>query len=337
MRMDRPIPEFLTRSALDSIEERELDLLLLTELHGSPDFRQFVVQKATGRAEQAFQGAWRSVFDSLGETDVLLLSDVEGIGRVAFMIEDKIDAVFQDRQAERYRARGAAGVAEGAWDTFRTCLCAPALFIEPYRALGEWDCFLTLEDIIAWLDSRLLNDARGAFFSAALTRATGKFTKGGFVADERASAFWQAYQAFCLRTYPDVELAPLRPVQSKNPPWPRFAVSRLPSDVRLEYKSWKGHVDLTLNERPIDAMRALIGHLCDPPIILQPAGGSTALRLVVPILNHLESFAGQEESAHMSFRAVQALLRQWPTIRNVVSGPQIQESSALRTVEPSVA
>jgi hypothetical protein len=119
------LPKSLQRPPLDGIEERELDLLLLLELHTSPTFRDLVFKQVTRCSERKFVGAWRSVSNHLGETDLLLLSEVEGKGRVAIMIEDKIDASFQHEQAERYRQRGQQGVAYGMWDLFYTCLFCP--------------------------------------------------------------------------------------------------------------------------------------------------------------------------------------------------------------------
>jgi len=129
----------IDRPAVDSVCERDIDLLFLVELFGSPRFRQRLINYAAGWSERAFVGAWRGFLGPSGdETDILLVVDSETLGQAALMIENKIDAIFQDRQAERYRERGEDGVASGLWDTFRTVLFAPRLYLEAERAAGRW-------------------------------------------------------------------------------------------------------------------------------------------------------------------------------------------------------
>ena len=98
--------ELLSRRPIDGVTEREIDLLLLMALHCSPGFRAFLVSKTAGPGDFEFLGAWRGVYDNLGECDLLvLIRDASG-QRVAIMVEDKIDASFQPGQASRYRQRG---------------------------------------------------------------------------------------------------------------------------------------------------------------------------------------------------------------------------------------
>jgi hypothetical protein len=82
--------ELLSRRPIDAVTEREIDLLLLMVLHCSPGFRAFLASKTAGPGDFEFLGAWRGVYDNLGESDLLvLLRDANG-HRVAVMIEDKI-------------------------------------------------------------------------------------------------------------------------------------------------------------------------------------------------------------------------------------------------------
>lgn len=315
---DRPLPPYLDRPHLDSIEERELDLLLLYELHACPEFRRFVLNKFTTVAETAFVGAWRGVCDLGGETDILLLCDMEEIGRTAIMIEDKIDAGFQDNQARRYRERGDAGRADGAWDKFWTCLCAPKLFLEPLRGAADWDMFLPLEEIVSWLEPRAGHDNRTTFFGAALTRASGKFERGGFVPDNRATGFWRAYRNLCSAEFPDLKMRPLNDVQSRNEPWPGFVMPAPSVGVHLEHKSWKGHVDVTFDREPIDAVRTRLGDQLSGLCEIVKTGGSTALRIAVTPLQHLEPFDQQQPAVREAFEAVRRLLAEWPKIRSLM-------------------
>jgi hypothetical protein len=120
-----------TQPALDSIQERDLDLLLMIALNGSGMFRNAFICKATGEMSAAFEKAWRGRADHNGETDVTVVyTDSDG-SRAAVLIENKIDAPFQKDQAKRYRERGELGVSNGDWTRFKTCLCAPKAYASP--------------------------------------------------------------------------------------------------------------------------------------------------------------------------------------------------------------
>src|SRR4051794_29608274 len=89
--MTGPHP-YLGRPPMGDIIERDLDALLLLEIHASEAFRQFLVGKATQSREERFLGAWRGVHTHRGESDLLMLSDVASRGRTALLIENKINA-----------------------------------------------------------------------------------------------------------------------------------------------------------------------------------------------------------------------------------------------------
>jgi hypothetical protein len=169
---------FVDRHQIDSIVEREIDLLLLMALHSSASFRSFVAEQAAGVAGLDFVDAWRGVADRAGESDLCVLFKDRDGRRVAVLIEDKIDAAFQPDQAGRYRKRGVLGVGIGHWDRFVTCLCAPERYAAPLSDAGEWDAVLTYEAIEARLAGS--GDSFAPFVRLALARAIDKKRSGGF-------------------------------------------------------------------------------------------------------------------------------------------------------------
>jgi hypothetical protein len=121
-----PMPiNLATQPALDSIQERDLDLLLMIALNGSETFGNAFIHRITGKTPTGFEKAWRGLADHNGETDVTVVyTDSDG-SRAAILIENKIDAPFQKDQAKRCWERGELGVNNGDWTRFKTCLCAP--------------------------------------------------------------------------------------------------------------------------------------------------------------------------------------------------------------------
>ena len=304
------IPAILKGPALRSITERDVDLLLITELHASPDFRNYVLRIVFDyNGEHEFLGAWRGVSDSMGETDILFLASLRDLGIVAIMIEDKVDAKFQDDQSGRYRRRGEAGKKGGHWNEFRTCLCGPSVLIKPH--LSEWDKLIPIEDVADWLSADAGADPRAGFVASALRVAVGKFERGGFVPDVRATTFWHEYQLLCRAEFSDLAMKQLPPVQSRNEPWPAFGAGILPKGVRLEHKAWQGHVDLTYSGTELNELEVKFGSTLRSSMSIERVGGSAAIRKQVPPLNHLEPLGPQVDVVRTALNSARMLLGFW--------------------------
>jgi len=152
-------------------------------------------------------------------------------------------------------------------------------------------------------------------FRQALDRACGKYQKGSFAPDERATSFWRQYRTFCISEYADLGLTGLEGLQSKNDPWPRFAAVRLPTDVRLEHKPWKGHVDLTFNGRTMAELYAIFSSGIPSGLSIVRVGGSAALRSSIPPIHHLDPFPPQVAAVRAALDSARALLGHWQSLR----------------------
>ena len=119
---------------LETVTERDIDLILLEEMNVSETFCQWLAEKAS-IPERSFEshGAWHSITDaSLGESDLIMIIESSDKS-YALMIENKIDAQAMPNQGERYYKRGKLGIEEGKWDWFTTCIIAPKLYLNKDR------------------------------------------------------------------------------------------------------------------------------------------------------------------------------------------------------------
>lgn len=302
----------LQRSPIDCIEERELDLLLLAGVHSSARLRSLFVEKITDLQQAEFIGAWRGVCANGGESDLLVLIRAADGRRIALMIEDKINALFQPRQAQRYRDRGEAGIKDGHWDVYRTCLCAPKAYGAPYVGSPDWDAVLFLEDVEA-----ALADAEAGIdllVRDAARRACGKYDNPRTPPHAEATAFWKRYAALCASEFPDLRMSELAETQSHNDPWIRFARALLPPDVLLEHKAWLGRVDLTFKGRTADELRSKVGPLLPTGIDIFPAGRSVAVRFTTPAINSKQPFEPQTANVRAALNGVRAMIALWPKL-----------------------
>jgi hypothetical protein len=243
---------------LDQVVERDVDLILLSALFVSEAFRAFVLEAVMGwtKSHHLIRARVSETGDA-GETDVLLLVDLDDGDRIAVMIEDKISAIFQPAQADRYRQRGNQGLQDGQWTKFATCLCAPESYLVAARAAKEWDAYISLEAIRDWASRS--HDRFHEFLGAICGEAIAKREARLREISAEATEFWQAYRQLARELLPDIGISRLPAAVSAASPWPRFGASTLPPDMLLEHKPQQGRVDLTLSKVPLEALREFVG------------------------------------------------------------------------------
>jgi len=140
-----------------SVQERDIDLLLIEQLHVCRAFADWLTERLD-LSGAVVETARHSVHREHGETDVLVIVRL-GDESVAVMIEDKIGAPMQPDQCERYHKRGEILCEEGAANRYKTVLCAPERYLarvpkhEPGVSRDErWDDRVSFEQIVQSLE-----------------------------------------------------------------------------------------------------------------------------------------------------------------------------------------
>jgi hypothetical protein len=261
-------------------------------LFSSESFRSNFLKRVIG-----FEGSHTlirtkvSEYTDYGETDVLLIVDLEGGHRLAVMIEDKIDAIFQRAQAQRYRKRGSKGIEGNEWHSFKTCLCAPRAYLDGIDPRDSWDSLFSIEEISEW--ARQSGDRNGLFISSILDQAVGKFSEKQKNVSIAAQDFWRKYLSLAAEIIPSISITGVSGFPTEAAPWPRFAKSTLPTFMLLEHKPAQARVDLTFDRWQKDDLQKILTNNAQPIV---RAGGSSALRWNVPQIDHLKSFEEQENN-----------------------------------------
>lgn len=306
----RPYPESELRRGL---RERHLDLLLAEEFHTHPEFARWMADGALLPNLSTLvvpPGPPHSVTSSVsfwdpgdhpqaaGETDVLVRLEWDG-SAIGLFVEDKLDAVFQPWQVERYRARAtAAGIPTA------TILVAPQAYLDHRRGKpGEVNCTdlfgkqVSIEAIARWLreqkagaEPRLA--ARLAWRAGALdVIAT---AKGPAADDARAVRFTALFTA-ALGELPGCVVDPLS-CHTANQGWIWF---REPE--ALGYKAIHGFVDLYIkyiapDPGPGEVARLLAGQLPPGFVVDRDTADNAVLRARVPRpMNPISAFGPDGE------------------------------------------
>jgi hypothetical protein len=277
-----------------------------SDLESHPDFK-FIESACQPNAQFELVSVKHSVSDQFGEADLLLIyRELHGNrDRVAVLIEDKIRATFQPRQAERYRHRGLLGKNKKEWDHFWTCLVAP----ENYIGRGHgFDVVLELEQIKKWFVSS--DPQRAAFKTWVIDEAIRKASIiGPTVVDEIMTAFrsryYELFEEFFQGSSADFRTQLPRRAWSGDS-WFEFYNGSLPEGAYFIHKAPSGFVDLTFQKTTASRLKG-IEEILETDMEVKQTTNSAAIRLPVPKIESFQCFDDEKAKIGEAFSAVTRL------------------------------
>ncbi|MEZ9367031.1 PD-(D/E)XK nuclease superfamily protein [Vibrio sp. 10N.286.49.E11] len=219
------------RNIFQSVNERDIDLLVLEELNVSDSFAQwFVCRVREELIPVKTLSAWHSVIDTnLGESDLVYIYQSDDLSAQALLIENKIDASAQLQQGDRYRLRGKKGIEDSIWQDFRTCIIAPKAYID--RNTEPYDAAISYEEIMVFLVAQ--GDKRGLYRAQTLKDAIEK-NRRGYVATvcPKTTEFAQEYLAYVSKHFPQLNPEKSKP-RANGHDWIHFYPNPLNRKIRI--------------------------------------------------------------------------------------------------------
>jgi hypothetical protein len=227
---------------VESILERDVDLILLEELVTDACFCEWFVDELNLPKFISTNGAWRSISDfGLGETDLLFSYNSEH-SKIFILIENKLEASFQETQYDRYAKRATTYLNKKACDESFVVLIAPNLYCENQN---EFETFITYEAIASRLE--FTGTKRNLFKSELLKIATEKLRRGYQpVNSEPVQKFWYAYWMYKEKHYPTFIMK--KPgIVPHNSDWPMLFDEEL-KGITFYHKLAQGNTDANFKE-----------------------------------------------------------------------------------------
>jgi hypothetical protein len=302
---------------IESVTERDIDLLLLEEMTVSRDFFLWFLGKICNYQTKDVVGVWHSITDKrFGESDLAaIFTDIENC-KYGLLIENKIDALAQPDQCGRYVQRGQIGIEQGFWQKFVVCLVAPSLYIRTNKEAERYQSSISYEEILDWFSSQ--QDLRSQYKAMIIRNAIEQNRRGYTVTpDDRVTNFWQKYFEVASINYPELEMSVPGPKPSESD-WPEFRPKVFNKKMALIHKLQKGAVDLQINGMGdrIDELSLKISDLLPSDVEIVKTGKSAALRISVPTIDRFESFENQSEAIIIGFEAIVKLFVLAKTVLN---------------------
>lgn len=288
--------------------ERDVDFLLLEELQCNEKFRRWVLDKAGSGPDASTEivRLARSVATFRGETDLLFVHrDSDGAPR-AIMMENKIDAVFTPKQAERYHARGEDGIRQGEWVRYVVALIAPRKRLEEPDT-ASFPIQISYEDVAEQLSG---DEARQIFKRSILKYACRTATRPWVqVVDPMITIWFRQARELAAREYPDLPLPLERPRAPTNT-WMGFCPEGYAAaQLGIEIKPAMGVVDLRFKGVSLGGLRRAVNALLAPKMETMAADKSCAIRLTFPPADVRQKFSGQEALLRPMFAGALDLAR----------------------------
>lgn len=288
------------------VSERDVDLLIVEELAASADFRTWFAALAGLPPDVALEDIARSVISSTGESDLeLLFRGPNGTTKV--LVENKIDALLQPRQQERYAERGQVYIHAGSCERVLTMLVAPDAYAEGSEG---FDARLSYEAIREWFEKRSPIDARARYklqlLDAAIKRGGTGWT---LVPNESATSFWRRYWQLASAIAPRLQMPPPGP-KPANSHFIRFRPVILGARVELVHKVAYGNVDLQFAGMAMQAghFAAQHSHTLEPGMQIARARKSLVVRVSVPPAVVEAPFESSEPAVRDALNAATRLL-----------------------------
>ncbi|MBX3561345.1 MAG: PD-(D/E)XK nuclease family protein [Sphingomonas sp.] len=307
-------------SYLAVVYERDIDLLLMEEFHASEGFVAWFAGRL-GIEDAKFDGAWHSVTDADGETDLLLRVKTRE-QRIGILIENKVSAPEQDRQSERYHLRATRAQEEKKFDAFVTSICAPEVYLNGLAEDRLYQGHISYESIADWFASRdgPRNEWRHRIMREAINQGRRGYT---MIVNPAVTGFHQAFWEHVQRHYPAIAMR--RPTSKGNKSnWILMKGRDFPSYAQLHFKMDQCVVELGFLNRQVSEILARKDDWPGDVIPVQK-GKTAALAIRIPPVDRMASFASQAESIGEVFKALLKLL---PHGR-LLETPDLEQASAM--------
>jgi hypothetical protein len=226
--------------------------------------------------------------------------------RVAVLMENKVDAGFQDSQPERYLQRKAEVIAEGAQEAY-ACIIGPEEYISKSSKSNLFDFCITYEVVRDYY--LRAGDKRSEFKRMLLDAAIEKLRRGYQRQDDPVvSGFWHNYWKLLVIEHPNAWMN--EPDGSaKDNDWLEFRLDWMPKRCKIIHKlsgarktgNRIGYLDLETGINDKDVLARLIEGNAD--FYIHQARKTCFIRRNVPLINRFEDFSAQIDKLRECFGA----------------------------------
>lgn len=288
----------------ESVRERDIDILFIEEWNTNIKFAIWFIKTIFGEADFITEPkGYHSVSaDNLGETDIYL-EYVQNREKRIILVENKIDAIAQDKQGSRYKKR-AENLMEEESASVSVCMIAPKRYIDNDKEAKEYEYHVSYEDIKEWYEKQ--NDIRSKYRSYILQLAINQERRGYKGKEDKVvTKFWHDYWEMLSNIVPDAYMK--EPVIiPEGSDWPNIFFEWMPKNYVIKHKLSIGAIDLEtrLGKNKADVLKSKTEY---KELKTIQTGKSVSFRISVPKIDRHLSIYDQIERIKDSFEAIKKM------------------------------
>lgn len=276
----------------------------MEEFHVSTDFVAWFCGEI-GLDGVSPAGARHSVSDTDGESDLLLRVFRNG-RRIGVLIENKVSAPEQDRQAERYHLRGIRCREQGKLDEYVTVMCAPQRYLDALDSKSEYQHRFAYERIASWFSEQ--KGPRAAWRYQIMLEAIEQGRRGYTMTVNAANTeFHRAYWEHLRKKHSGIQMA-----QPKNrgirSTWIILKGLDFPKGVNMHHKLDQQVMEIGFSRRRIEEVLAAAKADLPDDIAKAQKGGTATLAISVPAIDTNLGFATQLPKIEEALKAAYRLM-----------------------------
>ena len=288
----------------ENVFERDIDLMIMRGFaRNDYPFMHLFSERAGVVLSENYKvsNVSHSVMTNDGETDVeVIISD--GNDKIAFLIEDKIDAIAQPDQAQRYKTRAEKALKEGVFNRYYIFIVAPHKYLNNNQEAKKYACQVSYEEI-----REILTDE---FEKALIDKALDESRRGYVpVEDRKVTDFWNKLQDYVETRFPDTFNIQWRKgeVRGSNAVWITIKCGH---GICIEMKTDRGFVDLEIPgyaDKFVEFSKANKDIIDQKRLFIRTATKSLAIRKYTDIIDFTKDFSDQIDKIENAFIKAQEL------------------------------
>ncbi len=299
----------MLKCTFSDVSERDMDLMFMEEFVTSQEFLDIFLSKIALSGAKVVEIEQSKTDVELGESDITIIVEKDD-KRYGLLIEDKIDAIAQENQADRYFKRGDIGRNKGDYDEFFVFIVAPQKYLETDNEAKKYPKQVSYEECLEYFSAKI--DNRSLFKKQQIEQAITKQKHGYIVIEnETITRFWQEYVAYQKAHHPKLNLQYNGEPKGPRSVWVTFHTSD--PRIKIIHKSEKGYVDLEfagLGEKTAELKELLVetvGKLWDNGLSVEQTGKSAVLRIKCTEIDFRKQFEEAKTGVEKAFNEVERL------------------------------
>lgn len=284
---------------MEKVFERDIDLLMINKFITDKNTVDYFSDKV-GLKDLYVEKVQHSIMDENGESDITVILNNKD-DKVAFLIEDKIDAIAMPNQRGRYNIRGDKGIIAKEYNKYFVFIIAPKDYLDTNEEAKKYEIQVSYEELLKLFQDDL-------YAKSLLEQAIEEKKKGYIIIEnENVTKFWNGYYDYISEKYNNLDINRVSGPRGAKASWPVFNTPIKNNKIR--HKSDRGYMDL---EFPCIADKYyeffdIVKEDIDEDMSVHITSKSISIRIHVPIMDFKQEFTNYISEMNESMEAVNRL------------------------------